>query len=64
MILDICGGESSKVSIVGNLKSNIKSIDLNNDKFSNVIGFSITPAETNKILSSLGCKVKVRKKKY
>jgi phenylalanyl-tRNA synthetase beta chain len=62
MILDICGGEASKVSIVGNVKSNTKSIDLNYDKFLNVIGFSITPTETNKILSSLGCKIKAGKK--
>ena len=27
MVLDICGGEASKLSIVGNLKKNIKLID-------------------------------------
>ena len=62
MVLDICGGEASKLSIVGNLKKNSKLIDLNYNKFLNVIGFSITGADTKKILSSLGCEVKVGKK--
>jgi len=62
MVLDICGGEASKLSFVGKLKTNNKIIDLNYDKFLNVIGFPITAAEIKKILSSLGCKVKPGKK--
>ena len=62
MVLDICGGEASKLSIVGNLKKNIKLIDLSYEKFLNVIGFSITNSDIKKILSSLGCKVKAGKK--
>ena len=62
MVLDICGGEASKLSIIGNLKKNIRSINLRYEKFSNVIGFSITSSEIKKILSSLGCDVKVGKK--
>jgi len=62
MVLDICGGEASKLSIVGRLKNNSKSIDLNYEKFANVIGFSISGPETKKILSSLGCEVKAGKK--
>ena len=58
MILDICGGEASKLSFTGKLKSNNKIIDLNYEKFLNVIGFSIASFETKKILSSLGCEVK------
>ena len=62
MVLDICGGEASKLSIVGNLKNNIKLIDLKYEKFLNVIGFSMLGSEIKKILSLLGCKVKAGKK--
>ena len=62
MVLDICGGEASKFSFAGKLKSNNKIIDLNYDKFLNVIGFSITASEIKKILYSLGCDVKPGKK--
>jgi len=62
MVLDICGGEASKLSIVGKIKKENKSIDLNYEKFLSVIGFPITNSETKKILSSLGCEVKVGKK--
>ena len=62
MVLDICGGEASKLSIVGNLKDSKKIIDLNYEKFTNVIGFSITVLEIKKILKSLGCDLKVGKK--
>ena len=62
MILEICGGEASKISIVGKLKSNTKSIDLSYEKFSSIIGFSISSLEVKKILLSLGCKVKSGKK--
>ena len=34
MVLDICGGEASKLSIVGKLKNKKKLIDLNYEKFS------------------------------
>ena len=62
MVLDICGGEASKLSIVGNLKGSKKIIDLNYAKFLNVIGFPITILETKKILASLGCDLKAGKK--
>ena len=62
MVLDICGGEPSKLSIIGNFKDSKKIIDLNYQKFTNVIGFSITALETKKILTSLGCNLKVGKK--
>ena len=62
MILEICGGEASKISIVGKLKSNTKSIDLSYEKFSSIIGFSISSLEVKKILLSLGCKAKSGKK--
>ena len=64
MVLDICGGEASKLSFAGKLKKNNKIIDLNYEKFLNIIGFSITSSEIKKILSSLGCEIKSRKKKY
>jgi len=62
MVLDICGGEASKLAFSGKLKINNKIIDLNYEIFLNVIGFSITNSEIKKILSSLGCKVKLGKK--
>ena len=63
MILDICGGEASKFSIVGKLKDERKIIDLEPETFSKVIGFKIASSEINKILSSLGCLVKASGKK-
>jgi len=63
MILDMCGGEASKFSIIGKIKDERKIIDLEPEKFSKVIGFSITNAEIKKILSSLGCSLKMGGKK-
>jgi len=63
MILDICGGEASKVSIVGKIKDERKVIDLEPEKFLKVIGFSITNSEIKKILISLGCSLKMGGKK-
>jgi phenylalanyl-tRNA synthetase beta chain len=63
MILDMCGGEASKFSIVGKLKDERKIITLEVEKFSKVIGFSITNLEIKKILSSLGCSLKMSGKK-
>jgi len=59
MILDLCGGEASKFSIVGKLKDERKIIDLEPEKFKKVIGLSITSSEIKKILSSLGCSLKM-----
>ena len=63
MILDLCGGEASKFSIVGKFKDERKAIDLELEKFSKIIGFSITSSEIKKILSSLGCSLKTSGKK-
>jgi len=63
MIQDICGGEASKFSIVGKIKDERKIIDLETEKFLKVIGFSITSAEIKKILSSLGCSLRMSGKK-
>ena len=63
MILDICGGEASKFSIVGKIKDKRKIISLDPEKFSKVIGFSITNSEIKKILLSLGCTLKTSGKK-
>ncbi len=63
LILDICGGEASKFSLVGKIKDERKTIFLEKTKFSKVIGFSITSAEIKKILISLGCLVKMSGKK-
>ena len=63
MILDLCGGEASKFSIVGKLKDERKAIDLELEKFSKVIGLPITSSEIKKILSSLGCSLKMSGKK-
>ena len=63
MILDICGGEASTFSIVGKIKDERKIIVLDQEKFSKVIGFSITGSEIKKILTSLGCDLKISGKK-
>jgi len=63
MILDMCGGQASKFSIVGKIKDERKTIDLELKKFSKVIGFSITNAEIKKILLSLGCTLRMSGKK-
>ncbi len=62
MILDLCGGEASKFSVVGKLKDEGRMIDLEPEKFLKVIGFSIASSEIKKILSSLGCSLKMGKK--
>ncbi len=61
IILDICGGEASKFSIVGKLREERRAIDLDPKKFLKVIGFSVTVSDIKKILSSLGCSIKMRK---
>ena len=63
MIIDMCGGEASKLSIVGKIKDERKIIDLEPEKFSKVIGFSITSSEIKKILTSLGCSLRMSGKK-
>jgi phenylalanyl-tRNA synthetase beta chain len=63
MILDMCGGEVSKFSIIGKIKDERKIIDLEPEKFSKIIGFSITSVEIKKILSSLGCSLRMSGKK-
>jgi len=63
MILDMCGGEASKFSIVGKIKDERKVIDLEPKNFSKIIGYTITTAEIKKILSSLGCSLKMSRKK-
>ncbi len=63
MILDMCGGQASKFSIVGKIKDKRPTIDLELEKFLKVIGFSITIAEIKKILISLGCSLKINGKK-
>jgi len=63
MIQNICGGEVSKFLIVGKIRDERKIIDFETEKFSKVIGFSITRAEIKKILSSLGCSLRISGKK-
>ena len=63
MILDICGGEPSKFSIVGKINDSRKIIDLEPEKFLKVVGFPIAGAEIKKILSSIGCSLKMSGKK-
>ena len=63
MIIDICGGKASKISIEGKIKDERKTINLETEKFFKIIGFSITTTEIKKILSSLGCSLKINGKK-
>ncbi|MDC0449516.1 phenylalanine--tRNA ligase subunit beta [Pelagibacteraceae bacterium] len=62
LILKICGGRASKFSVTGSNSQKNKVINLNIEKFKNVIGISISNQEVNKILTSLGCKIKISKK--
>ena len=62
LILKICGGSASKFSITGSNSQKNKVINLDIKKFKDVIGISISNQEVNKILTSLGCKIKISKK--
>ncbi len=62
LIISICGGEASKFLITGKTSQKKKVIDLNIEKFKDLIGISISISEAYKILSSLGFKVKKTKK--
>ncbi len=59
LILEICGGEASKFSIIGKINDERKIINLEAKKFSKVIGFSITNSEIKRILTSLGCSLRI-----
>ena len=61
LIIKICGGEASKFNIAGTISLKNKIIKLDIDKFEKVIGISISNKEVNKILISLGCKIKTEK---
>ena len=62
LIIKICGGEASKFVIAGQTSQKNKVIDFNIEKFKDLIGISISISEADKILSSLGFKVKKTKK--
>ena len=62
LIVEICGGSASKFSIVGSAVQKNKVITLDIKKFKKVIGIIISNIEANKILTSLGCKVRNSKK--
>ena len=62
LIIKICGGSASKFSITGSVIQKKKIITLDIEKFKKVIGISISIVEANKILISLGCKIKNSKK--
>ena len=62
LIVKICGGEASKLSVVGQKIQKNKIIEFDIEKFINLIGISISSSETDKILSSLGFKCKKSKK--
>ncbi len=64
IILDICGGEASKISIAGKSETKKKSIEIDKDKFKQVIGLQIPAFEIKKILQSLGFEVKILNKKF
>ena len=64
LIVKICGGKASKFAISGFNSQKNKTVNLDTEKFKNVIGISISSIEVNKILTSLGCKVKISKKTF
>ena len=61
LIIKICGGSASKFSITGPSTQKNKIVTLDIEKFKKIIGITITNKEANKILISLGCKIKNRK---
>ena len=61
LIIKICGGSASKFSIAGPSTQKNKIVTLDIEKFKRIIGITITNKEANKILISLGCKIKNRK---
>ena len=62
LIIKICGGEASKFNITGQASQKNKVINFDIEKFNDLIGISISISEADKILSSLGFKVKKTKK--
>jgi len=62
LILSICGGEPSKYTFTGQKIQKNNTIAFDIEKFKNLIGVSISVSEADKILSSLGFKVKKGKK--
>ena len=64
LIIKICGGEASKFTVAGSASKKNKIINLDIEKFKKIIGISITSLEVNKILNSLGCKIKNKKKSF
>jgi len=62
LIVKICGGSASKFSITGSTDQKNKTITLDIEKFKKVVGITISRLEVNKILTSLGCKIKNSKK--
>ncbi len=64
LIIKICGGEASKFTVAGLASKKNKIINLDIEKFKKIIGISITSLEVNKILNSLGCKIKNKKKSF
>ena len=62
LIIKICGGQASKFAITGQSLYKNKVLNFNVEKFKNLIGISISIFEAEKILLSLGFKVKKMKK--
>ncbi len=62
LILSICGGEPSKYTFTGQKIQKNNTIVFDIEKFKNLIGVSISVSEADKILSSLGFKIKKGKK--
>ena len=61
LILKICVGEASKYSITGQKNQKNKIIEFNIEKYQNLIGVPTSFSEVDKILSSLGFKIKKSK---
>ena len=62
LITSICGGKASKFVVTGKTPQKNRIIDFSIEKFNELIGIPITTSEANKILLSLGFKIKKNKK--
>ena len=61
LIQDICGGKISKINISGDTKNKNKKIKFDINNFEKLIGFSVKVKDCQKILETLGFKIKAKK---
>jgi phenylalanyl-tRNA synthetase beta chain len=61
LIQEICGGKISKINIIGDQKFIKRKVKFDINNFKKLIGFSVSSKDCQKILGTLGFKIKVKK---